>query len=77
MIQIENVEIHGWEAAVRGMRNPMNSWDKSDSDWDWVEDEATINPNDPGMCFVLGENDLALMLKLAASGAVHANVSAP
>ena len=31
MIEIENVEVYGWESAVRGMRNPMNSWDKSDS----------------------------------------------
>ena len=31
MIKIENVEVTGWEAAIRGMRNPMNSWDKSDS----------------------------------------------
>lgn len=31
MIKIENVEVYGWEAAIRGMRNPMNSWDKSDS----------------------------------------------
>lgn len=31
MIKIENTVVHGWEAAIRGMRNPMNSWDKSDS----------------------------------------------
>ena len=31
MIKIENVEVYGWEAAIRGMRNPLNSWDKSDS----------------------------------------------
>ena len=33
MIKIEETEITGWEAAIRGMRNPMNSWDKSDSDY--------------------------------------------
>ena len=33
MIKIENTEVHGWEAAIRGMRNPLNSWDKSDSLW--------------------------------------------
>ena len=33
MIKIENTEVMGWEAAIRGMRNPMNSWDKSDSDY--------------------------------------------
>lgn len=32
MIKIENTMVSGWEAAVRGMRNPMNSWSKSDSD---------------------------------------------
>lgn len=31
MLKIENVEVVGWEAAIRGMRNPMNSWGKSDS----------------------------------------------
>lgn len=33
MIKIENVKTYGWEAAIRGMRNPMNSWGKSDSTW--------------------------------------------
>ena len=32
MIKIENPAVYGWEAAIRGMRNPMNSWEKSDSD---------------------------------------------
>lgn len=32
MIKIENEEVIGWEAAIRGMRNPMNSWEKSDSE---------------------------------------------
>ena len=31
MLKIENIEVYGWEPAIRGMRNPMNSWDKSDS----------------------------------------------
>lgn len=61
MINIENVEVYGWEAAIRGMRNPMNSWEKSDSNF---------NPS-----FLLrqqiGENDLALMKKLAAAGTDH------
>lgn len=33
MIKLENIDTYGWEAAIRGMRNPMNSWDKSDSDF--------------------------------------------
>ena len=31
MLKIENIQVYGWEAAIRGMRNPKNSWDKSDS----------------------------------------------
>lgn len=58
MIKIENVEVNGWEAAIRGMRNPMNSWDKSDSYYD-------------GHLFI-GENDHMLMMKLADGGSVHA-----
>lgn len=71
MIKIENVEVYGWEAAIRGMRNPMNSWDRSDSEWDWVEDPSPINPIDQLM-FVLGENDWELSMKLAKAGSVHA-----
>lgn len=33
MIKFERTEVLGWEAAIRGMRNPMNSWEKSDSDY--------------------------------------------
>ena len=71
MIKIGNVEVMGLEHAIRGMRNPMNSWEKSDSEWEWVEDESPINPNDPGMCYLLGENDLTLAKKLANAGPVH------
>lgn len=58
MIKIENVEVTGWEHAIRGMRNPMNSWDKSDS---------VINE---GYGYI-GENDLELMKKLAKAGTDH------
>lgn len=71
MIKIENVEICGLEPAIRGARNPYNSWSKSDSEWDWVEDPSPINPNDPGMMYVLGDNDLSLMRRLAAAGSDH------
>lgn len=61
MIKIENTEVCGWEAAIRGMRNPMNSWDKSDSERDdFLED------------FFVGEADHKLMMNLAKGGAVHA-----
>lgn len=71
MIRIENVETYGWEASIRGLRNPKNSWAKSDSGWEWVEDESPINPNDPGMMFVVGEKDLALMKFLVKAGSDH------
>jgi hypothetical protein len=63
MIQIEKTDVYGFEAAIRGMRNPMNSWDKSDSVYDagFVGDE-----------YFIGENDHDLMMRLAKGGAVHA-----
>lgn len=72
MIKIENVEIFGWDAAVRGMRNPLNSWDKSDSCWLPVND-VTGHPVNDGLEFEFfaGKNDLALMKKLAAAGTDH------
>ena len=70
MIKIENVEVMGWEAAVRGMRNPLESWDKSDSYWGMWEDPTPINPNDE-IFFFVEKNDLTLMKKLAAAGSDH------
>ena len=58
MIKIEHTDVYGFEAAVRGMRNPMNSWDKSDTIFD-------------GDKWCIGENDLALMRKLAHAGDDH------
>lgn len=72
MIKIGNVDVHGWETAVRGMRNPLNSWKQSDSRWEWVEDESPINPDDPGMMFIVGKNDLKLMKSLVKAGNDHA-----
>lgn len=46
MIKIENTDVYGFEAAIRGMRNPMNSWEKSDSHWDG--DDRIIVCNDNG-----------------------------
>lgn len=70
MFKVEAISVFGWEAAIRGMRNPMNSWDKSDSAWDWYEDPSPINPNDEVRFFV-GNNDLALMKKLVNAGSDH------
>lgn len=80
MIKIENVETCGWDAAIRGMRNPKNSWVKSDShkcpcaDWDG-DCPMVMNGDEPGKdCnpdkyrFCVGENDLHLMQTLANSG---------
>ncbi len=66
MIKIENVTIHGFEEAIRGMRNPMNSWDMSDS-------EKIPSLSNPGIEeLFIGDNDYNLMMKLAAGGSVHA-----
>ena len=56
MIKISNIETYGWEAAIRGMRNPMNSWHLSDSDFKELK---------------LGEKDLKLAYKLSELGPVH------
>ena len=78
MIKIENTEVYGWEAAIRGMRNPMNSWDKSDS-WhgcrngDYGHTES-VNCGEKCRCdcsFCIGANDFALMKKLVSAGTDH------
>lgn len=70
MITIEKTRVSGIEEAIRGMRNPMNSWKQSDSDWEFVEDPAIINPDDQ-VLFILGDKDEELMLKLNAAGTSH------
>lgn len=77
MIKIENVEVMGWEAAIRGMRNPLNSWAKSDSGWFSVEDDMGVdyvqyNPHsDPAELYFVGPNDLDLMIRLRNAGTDH------
>lgn len=63
MLTVTNVKTYGWEAAIRGMRNPMNSWAKSDS----YSDSYENNNN-----FILGTNDLDLALRLIKAGPEHA-----
>ncbi len=70
MLKINNTDIFGWDAAIRGMRNPMNSWDKSDSYWTHIEDEH--NGETASFQFFLGDNDHDLMMRLAESGSDHA-----
>ena len=60
MIKIENVEVVGWEHAIRGMRNPKNSWDKSDSEF-----------NNSMFELAIGENDYKLMTALRDAGTDH------
>ena len=82
MIKVENTEVYGWEAAIRGMRNPMNSWEKSDSCY--CKEPITTKCNYVGGSdfgwawsdlgknpFCIGDNDMALMQKLVKAGTDH------
>ena len=66
MLKIENVEVVGWEHAIRGMRNPMNSWAKSDSFWE-TTDYDSLNEKDIYE-YKIGPNDWKLMTNLAKGG---------
>lgn len=70
MIKIENTEVFGWDASIRGMRNPLESWHLSDSYWTHIEDAETGQV--AKFEFFLGENDLDLMRRLAKAGSDHA-----
>ena len=83
MLKIENVEVVGWEHAIRGMRNPMNSWEKSDSEClfhalpnysydDPKAEEYTRYLDDYNLNLKLGPNDYTLMKRLRDGGPVHA-----
>ena len=69
MIKIEHTEVIGFEHAIRGMRNPWNSCEKSDSYPTYIEDEHTLQR--APFEFFVGENDLALMKKLVSAGTDH------
>lgn len=80
MIKFENTEVMNFEGAIRGMRNPLNSWDKSDS---YIEENCNechhksdylvcnYNPIHKCLDVVIGDNDLALMKKLIKAGSDH------
>lgn len=86
MLKIENAEVVGFEAAIRGMRNPMNSWDKSDSGWDahippvvlrnqvdweqWAEQYKAVQYSDE-YTYDIGPNDRDLMVRLRNAGTDH------
>ena len=76
MIKIENAEVIGWEHAIRGMRNPMNSWEKSDTGWvadiDHDGDSYLEFDFEWESYKVIGPNDHQLMMNLAHGGPVHA-----
>ena len=71
MIKIEYVAVTGWEAAIRGMRNPMNSWEKSDSVYGtyWGDIDGHKCFDSDG--FSIGPNDLDLMTRLRNAGTDH------
>ena len=78
MINIENVQIVGWEAAIRGMRNPMNSWDKSDTKpgCDLLDEprycEVCVERYGCGCdSLIIGPNDHDLMMRLRNAGTDH------
>lgn len=81
MIKIENTDVYGWEAAIRGARNPMNSWDKSDSAYcekHITDREACKNcpvfHADDLYCdsiYIIGPNDKKLLQSLASAGPDH------
>ena len=58
MIKIENIDVYGWEAAIKGARNPMNSWDRMDTCYNNGE-------------FEIGENDYKLLKNLTIAGPEH------
>jgi hypothetical protein len=64
LIKIEKTDVYGWETDIRGMRNPMNSWDKSDSKFHFFEGAGNFITE-------IGENDLKLMKSLAKAGSDH------
>lgn len=74
MLKIENVEVLGWEHAIRGMRNPMNSWEKSDSEFGVMYDDTPGSievENDDIWFSYIGPKDKDLMMALRRSGTDH------
>lgn len=71
MLKVENVSVNGLEDAMRGMRNPLNSWDKSDSKLVVKVDEALNGAPMNLHRYDLGEADRKLMRKLASAGPDH------
>lgn len=83
MLKIENTEVMGWEAAIRGMRNPMNSWEKSDSGrclthgpahcsvCPYVDAGCNASETDLDTRYIIGAEDIDLMTRLRNAGTDH------
>lgn len=82
VIKIEHTEVHGWEPAIRGMRNPMNSWELSDSvlckgNGGFEDCRVSISGECPRHddfredVFCIGEKDFDLMKRLRSAGTDH------
>lgn len=77
MLKIENTVVTGWEAAIRGMRNPKNSWARSDSGYSYISDVHAmiggklVHQNPAEHVFCIGPNDLNLMTRLRNAGTDH------
>lgn len=76
MIKFEHTEVVGWEAAIRGMRNPLESWEKSDSHDSFeppANDEIIVEPGHyaEDHTYILGPNDANLMMRLRNAGTDH------
>lgn len=86
MLKIENTEVTGWEAAIRGMRNPMNSWEKSDSKYcseydhppiegscQYCQYDSVCDKSEKAMqrMYLIESNDLGLMTRLRNAGTDH------
>ena len=65
MLKVENIDVWGFEHAIRGMRNPLNSWDKSDSRY------IAVGEHYEDIKYVIGESDLGLMKRLYKAGPEH------
>lgn len=77
MLNIENTEVVGWEAAIRGMRNPKNSWARSDSGYSYIPevhaviDDELVLQDPAGTQFCVGVQDWSLMMSLRNAGTDH------
>lgn len=82
MIKFEHPEVWGWKHAIRGMRNPLNSWERSDSypavdcgKCGIIDREGICYPKEhdctPYKCYAIGDNDLSLMRRLIRAGSSH------